>query len=281
MLKNIDFKKSLIFVFLIFIILFYTIYVNYNECSPSLWLKISGNTSALDVISNFSFWWYTLTGDIFGTVVYIFPVILVSIAISSFYKIYHTGYFKYIIQRKEYKKVIKIEVLKSWVYALILPLASIISLIISKILYSNNIIAKYSEVQGYRFQLVNTQMENMNPYLFIFLHTILIIIFSLIIINIAIICTRYLKNIYLITIASYMSLIFLENFNNLILAPIVASIFNSEKMYNGFSIYNLYYLDSVPSMAWELFFGFSTLLITTFAIYITYRKKESVCLKYE
>lgn len=281
MSKNIDLKKNLIIILFIFAILFYTIYTNYIKYTPARWMELYGSTTDIDKISNFSFWWYTLTGDIFGVFVYIFPIILVGISISSFFKIYHTGYFQYIIQRTKYKKAIKCEILKSWGYSLVLPVISLLTLFISKILYTNSIISKYTDVQGYRFQLVNEQMETMNPYLFIFLHIILIIIFSIIIINIAIICTRYFKNTYLVTIASYISIICLENFNNLILAPIIASISGNEKMYNGFSLYNLYYLDAIPSLLWEFIFAFLILFSTLFLIYKIYRKKESICLDYE
>lgn len=281
MTKNIDFKKNLIIILFIFAILFYTIYSNYIRYTPTRWLELYGSTTDIDKISNFSFWWYTLTGDIIGSLVYIFPIILVSISVSSFFKIYHTGYFQYIIQRKSYKKIVRCEFLKAWLYSLVLPLISLVTLLISKILYTNSVISKYNDVQGYAFQLVNKQMEMMNPYLFIFLHIVLIIIFSIIIINIAIICVRYLKNQYLVTIASYITIMFLENFNNLILAPIIAGISGNEKMYNGFSLYNLYYLDAIPSLLWEFIFAFTVLSITMFIVYKTYRKKESVCLEYE
>lgn len=281
MTKNVDLKKNLFIILIIIILLFYVIFSSYIKYNPDRWLHLYGNTDAIDKISNFSFWWYSLTGQMFGSFVYIFPILLSTIAVSSFFKVYHTGYFQNIIQRIGYKKTIKYEIIKCWIYSLILPIISLITLGVSKVLYKNSIISKYNEVEGYPFQLVNSQMENMNPYLFIFYHMIITVLFSLIIINIAIIFTRYLKKSYLVTIASYVTIIALENFNNLILAPIVARLSGIDKMFNGFSLYNLYYLDAIPSLQWEFLFAIILLIVSLIIIYIVYRKRESVCINYE
>lgn len=259
----------------------YNIFYNYIKYSPENWLKVFSDTSGLDVVSNYSFWWFILTNDISNAIIYMLPVILVTIACYSSFKIYHTGFFHNIVQRVGYKKTFLIELFKCWKYSLILPLLSIFTLGVSKLLYKNNVIVLYKDVEGYLIQIVNFQMEQMNPYLFIALHTLLCILLSIIIINIGIIFTKYLKKFYLVPILTFVVVILLENLNNMLLAPIIASITGITEMYNGFSLFNLYYLDAIPSMWWEFVFAISLFIITTFIVYLTYKNKESMCLEYE
>ena len=203
------------------------------------------------------------------------------ISASEFFEIYHTGFFLNIIQRIGYKKTIVTEMLKAYKYSLFLPFVSILTLLMSKILYKNNIIYKYEDTKGYPIQLVNELMEKIDPKLFILIHSILLIIFSLIIINIGLIFSKFFKKFYLVNITSFITLLFIENFNNLLLAPIIAKITGIEKMYNGFSIYNLYYLNAYPSIIWEFIFGIFLLILSTIIVYFIYRKKEEICLNYE
>lgn len=274
-------KNNIIILILIFSILFYSIFFNYYKYSPTEWLKHFKNLDELNKVSCYSFWWFILTSDIFGLFIYIFPIILVMISCTSFFDIYHTGFFSNIIQRIGYKKMLIYEIIKTWKYALILPIISITTLFISKILYSNNIISKYTETNGYPIQLVNKQMENINSIVFIILHIIIITIFSLIIINTSIIVSRFVKKFYLVNIISFVIVILYENLCNLLIAPLVSKISGVEEMYNGFSLYNLYYLDSIPSLLWEFIYGFVLLIISILGIYIVFRRKERVYLEYE
>ena len=281
MKKNFCNRKNIILIVLLIGVVAYSIFYNYFKYSHENWLKHFSNTSALDVVSNYSFWWFILTGDIVNGVIYMLPVILTTIACYSLFKIYHTGFFHNIVQRIGYKRTFLIEITKCWMYSMLLPVLSMFTLIVSKILYKNNVIALYKNVEGYPIQLVNSQMEQMNPYLFIILHIFLCILLSISIINIGIIFTKYLKKFYLVPILTFIVVILIENLNNLLFAPIIANITGITEMYNGFSLYNLYYLDAIPSMWWEFVFALSLFIITTTSAYLTYKNKESVCLEYE
>ncbi len=274
--KNIYFLTSI----LIFVIIL-SIVFHFYKYSETEWLKHFDNTSGLDQISNFSFWWYIGTYGLIGTLIYIYPIILVVLSCNSFYKIYRSGFFQNIISRVGYKKTIILEIIKSWIYSLILPLTSFISFIICKFCYPNSTITKYVNADGYPFQLVNDFMENMNPYLFMVIYFILLVIFGIIIINIGLCFIKLVKKFYLVVLGSFITFIFIENVNNLLLAPLVANITGIEKMMNGFSLYNIYYLNSCPSFIWEIIFSIVLLIVSSIVVVKLYSKKEQVILDYE
>lgn len=274
--KNIILLTSLLLFFIILAII-----MHFNKYSESEWLKHFDDTSGLQKISNFSFWWYIGTYSVFGAVIYIYPIILVSIACINFFTVYRSGFFQNVVMRVGYKKTMTIEVIKSWIYALILPLVSSLSYIICRFCYSNSIITKYIDAEGYPFQLVNDFMENMNPYLFMIIYFLLITIFGIIIINIGLCLTRVVKKFYLVVLGAFITFIFIENINNLLIAPIVSNILGWKEMMNGFSLYNIYYLNSCPNFIWEILFSLFWLFISTLFVYILYSKRESVILEYE
>lgn len=275
-------KRVLLFTCLfILLIAIYSMYVHFTKYSPTEWLKYFEDTSDLSMISHFSFWWYIKTYETFAGFMYIAPILLIVAGCYSFFQTYRSGFLQNIIQRIGYKKAVSTEIFKCWLSSLILPIVSIVIFVISYFLYPNSKILPYEATSGYPFQLVPDSMVNMNPYLFIIVYTFILFLFSIIIINIGIIMTRYLKKFYLVIVGAFMGLIFIENINNFLVAPIVANVTNITKMLNGFSIYNLYYLDSIPSLLWEVIFSIVMTIITTLVVYFIYKKEEKVNLSYE
>lgn len=281
-MKKILNKKNILVVGIFLLLMIITsIVLHFYKYSEVEWLKHFDDLSGLQKISKFSFWWYIGTYELFGAVMYIYPIILIFISCNSFFKIYRSGFFQNIIMITGYKKMIFLEILKSWSYSLILPLILIISFIICSFCYPNSNLLKYVETDGYPFQLVNDFMETMNPYLFIIIYLILLILLGIVIINIGLCCIKLWKKFYLVSIVSFITFIFIENINNLLIAPIIAKITGVEKMMNGFSLYNVYYLNSAPSFIWIIVFTIFWFILSTLFVLYTYSKKERVILDYE
>lgn len=281
MKKELNKRNMLVVILFLMFMIIISIIVHFNKYSETRWLTFFDNIDGLQKISKFSFWWYIGTYDIFGAIIYIYPIILILISCYSFYKVYHSGFFQNIILIVGYKKGIILEIIKSWKYSLILPLVSLISFGICSFCYPNSKILKYVETDGYPFQLVNDFMETMNPYLFMIIYLFLLILFGIIIINIGLCFVRFIKKFYLVVIISFISFIFIENVNNLLIAPIVAKITGIAKMMNGFSLYNIYYINSCPSFIWEIIFTLILFSLSTIVVFMIYSKKENVVLDYE
>lgn len=281
MTKIIQKKNFVIAIIILILIVLASVCLHFQKYNTVEWLKHFDCLEGLNKISYFSFWWYLCVYDLLGGFIYIFPILLIALSCYSFSNIYHTGFIQNIILRVGYKKTMLFEILKSWIYALILPIVSLITFIISRFCYSNSTILNYVETDGYPFQLVSDFMSKDNPYLFMIIYFVILFLFGIIIINFGLICTRYLKRFSLISISSFLLFIFIENINNLLIAPLIADLSGIEEMMNGLSIYNLYYLNSIPSLIWEVTFAITFVIITTLFVFLSYRSEEKVVLEYD
>ena len=278
MKKKIDRNSIILILSILCLALFISVLSHFFKYSETEWLKHFNDISALEKISSFSFWWYICTYSFFGIAMYLYPLVLIICACYAFHNVFQSGFLQNIVIRSNYKKTIFYEIIKSWRYALVLPTILLIFFIVSSILFPNFEILSYNQTDGFPFQLVNNFMEEMNPFLFMIIYFIILIFLGIVIINIGICMILYFKKFYLLTIGSFLILIFIENINNFFLAPLISSITGIEKMLNGFSIYNLYYLDASPSIFWSLGYVLILFTISLIFVYLLYRKKENVVL---
>ena len=82
-------------------------------------------------------------------------------------------------------------------------------------------------------------------------------------------------------IANYIVFMILENIFNFFVAPFVKMITNYDRMMNGFSILNFYYLDGIPSLLWEFTWVIFLIVITSLIVYKIYSNEEEVLMDYE
>lgn len=275
-------KKGIVilFTFLISMVLL-SVFMHFMKYSEQEWLKYFDNIDGLKKISNFSFWWYISTSELYGAIMYVFPILLIIISSYNIFNILHSGFLRNITLIIGYKKAILIEIIKSWKCAFILPIVSFFTFIISSICYHNNKILPYIETDGYPFQLVNDFMETMNPYVFMLIYFIILILFGVFIINIGLCVSRYLKKFYLVPIGSFIIFILIENVNNLLIAPLISHLTGIEKMMNAFSLYNLYYFSSLPSLVWEFVYALILVFLSTGIVYYVYSQKENMVMEYD
>lgn len=268
-------KKPTIFITVIMIVTIITsiilFYVNFSQ--------YFGIDSEFERITFFSFWWFLMCNDLFAFLFYISPLFIPIITCYAFFKIYHSGYLTNLIQRDNFNNIIKKQILYSWLKNLIIPTISLIFFIISMLLFPNgNFI--YSSV-SYQFTGGHAYMEILNPLLFVLLHLILTFLYGIFITNISLILTRFIKKFSLLTIATFVITMIIESIGNFILGPTAKMITGYDRMANGFSILNIFYLNGIPNLWWEFIWIIILNLITTFIIYKIYSNKESILNNYE
>ncbi|MDD2203616.1 MAG: hypothetical protein PHD78_04510 [Bacilli bacterium] len=268
-MKDILNKKLNVMLFLLFFIFFVlSLFGFFDAVNPNNWIESA--RYILDDVSKYSFWTYINSFSIYAYVIYLAPFVIAFVGVNAFHKMLHSGFLFNLLQRTYYKTVFIREIAKCWLTALILPIMSVIIFIFGAILYKNSAIIPLDSNNGTLILTVKEYMTIINPDLFIFLHFILLVLFGIIVINIAIIFTRYIKNIYLVSLISFLFLIFYEVVSNTLIGPFLANLVGIKRLANGLSIYNLFWLDAIPSMLWEFIFAIIMILITLFIIYIIY-----------
>lgn len=124
-------------------------------------------------------------------------------------------------------------------------------------------------------------MGIINPYLFVFLHLLLLFFYGIFITNIGLILNKYIKKFSLLVIAVFIISMIIENVGNFILGPIIKTITGITTMANGFSILNVFYLDGIPSLWWEFIWIIFLNSITIIFLFKIYSNKEKVLNNYE
>ena len=151
----------------------------------------------------------------------------------------------------------------------------------SIILFPNTHVFDLTGRLAYIYQIGHPYMNIINPFLFVFLYLAIVFLFGIIITNLGIILTRFIKKFNLLVIGNFILVIIIESIGNFIVGPIVKSLTGYDRMANGFSLYNIYYLDAIPSLWWEFLFSIITIIITSIIIYLIYKDKEKVLNSYE
>lgn len=276
-MKRIDKKTTLISIILILLPIFFSLIyfiINYLLNKNSF---LFNNTEELSLISHYSFWWYLIRYDIFSYFAYLLPIIITILSCSRFFKLYHSGIIINLLQKVSYKKIIKNEILLAWLKNLILPIIFIIIFAISYIIFPNGAINEKNIGRFlYPFQIGHEYMRLIPPYLFVLLYLLIVFLYGIFITNLGIILSRFIKKMSLLVISNFIIVIILENIFNFILAPLVKVITKIDRMANGFSILNIYYLDGIPSLLWEFTWVIFLICITTTIIYKLYKNKEEV-----
>lgn len=252
----------------------------YNNSLEKI-ITIFGSKEEYDLISCFSLWWYLFRYDLFSYIAYLLPIIITIMSCYSFFHLYRSGTIFNIIQREKYSKLMIKEILLSWSKNIILPIIMLLFFIISIILFPNTHVFDLTGRLAYIYQIGHPYMNIINPFLFVFLYLAIVFLFGIIITNLGIILTRFIKKFNLLVIGNFILVIIIESIGNFIVGPIVKSLTGYDRMANGFSLYNIYYLDAIPSLWWEFLFSIITIIITSIIIYLIYKDKEKVLNSYE
>ena len=274
-MSKIDKRSTIIISLILILSLIISIILFYNN--TMVYLK--NDSLVYSKVSFFSFWWYLIRFDIFAYVFYLSPIFIPILTIYGFYEIYHSGYLTNIIQRNKYDKVIKKNIIRCWLKNLIIPFILLIFFVICIFIFPNSNIKPTTF--GETFVIGHKYMGIINPYLFVFLHLLLLFFYGIFITNIGLILNKYIKKFSLLVIAVFIISMIIENVGNFILGPIIKTITGITTMANGFSILNVFYLDGIPSLWWEFIWIIFLNTVTIIFLFKIYSNKEKVLNTYD
>lgn len=219
--------------------------------------------------ADFVLQWHYLTyanGKVF---VLIYPVIITYFGLKDFFNLYHSGMLYSISERTDYKSYIKdtflkIHVSNSWIYFTFIFLM----LLVCSILFNYN-----------SSELLLIGYGNINYLLFAFISALLSIVYSIFILNIGLIVTRYCKKFLITIIVSYLSFISFAIISETMVGALISSFIKVDGIYNSFSIFNIIMLDG--NIFGIVIYSFILLLISSFIVYKVYSNKDKVLVEYE
>lgn len=228
----------------------------------SLWYK--GNIELEKCISSYSIW-YNIFGSRIGSMMAIIsPIIIILGAMQPLLIELNSGIHKYIMMRKEYNKYIINEIIKSYVTSLfIFPLMFILVLILCLILFPNNINELNISSLCY-FQSSHV----LRPLEYVFSQTLLVFLYSILMINFGIITMRFVKKTPLVLVGSFLVINFFNLFVNSILL-----IFKDTDLFN---IYNAFLTQRMDYIGITFLIIIIYIIITWIVIYFLYRKKDKL-----
>lgn len=113
------------------------------------------------------------------------------------------------------------------------------------------------------------------------LYLLLLFLYSVLVTNIGIILSRYIKKFSLLIVGIFIVFMIMESVCNFLIAPFASLFIKNSSIVNGFSLLNVYYLNGIPSLWWEFLWLSILNVISTVCIYKIYSKKEKVLNVYE
>lgn len=268
LIKN---KEYLICISLLLIVIGLNIYNYIDYAYNTNFYPIEGTNA-------FSFWYYVRTLNMGQIIIFISPIIIVICSISKFYDKLSSGIYMNILLKKNYNKFIKKEITLSYVRgALILPITSLLIFVIGLFIFGDKITIFDSSIP---ILYLPTGLLS-NPYLYVFLSIILVILYSILIINISLILIYYIKKFYLLIIGTFITINTI-NFCVSNVLILLSNILKNQKMFYIATNINIY--DGYSSEA-PLVIAFSTIivytLISSLLLYIFYRRKERLLSVYD
>lgn len=194
---------------------------------------------------------------------FLFPILVIIIGCFSFHENLHSGFFKNIVSRVNFKQYIKKSIFNSWKAAFIIPVFFIISFVFSCLVTNFNFSGRQIGLETILFMIVN------------------LMIVSVSCINIGLIFSRKNKNFIIMAIFSYLFIIVYQIAMEIIIGPILASILNSLFFANGLTLFSFWYYDSGVTIINMFIYAMVLFCITGFFLKLTYKNMEEVVIDAE
>lgn len=223
-------------------------------------------------VNAFSFWWYILNYNIGQILVYISPLVITFVGLLSFHRKLSSGFYKNVLLRVEYKKFINFEFKRCYLKgASIFPIISILVLLIGLFLLTDKIMITNTSnpILYVPAEMIGHELN------YIIFSIILLFLYGILMINIGLVCSRYISKFYLVLLITFVAVNGI-NFCVGNVLVIFANIINNEMFYNiavNVNIYNGYFPNG-------LIISYITiiicLLISFITLYIVYKDKKGL-----
>ena len=210
-------------------------------------------------------------------IIFLFITIPVTYYISKYLK---NKLILYDLTRYNYKNIIKKLIINSYKPILILPLIAIIIMIISIIYTNNNFDATYAissnSLIAWNYSTVK------KPILFISLYLINLIIHSILYINISLCITRKHHNFFTSTILSFLTLISIEIFLEIVINSLICKILLKNYTIGIiFNIMNIFSFNDTNGILLTMSIPLIIMIISTIILIKLYKNKESLIIDCE
>lgn len=271
MKKIIKYFKTKSFFCLFIIILFLFLYNAYTFFQRY-------NMLAIENVTSFSFWNYMRVYGVGELIMFFSPIAILILGINKIHKKITTSFLNFELIRTEYKsKMLKELILCYFKGSVVFISISVIIFVIGLILFPSDL-----SILTYKDYLTYFPDEAIaNPFLYVFLYHILILLFCMFIINIGLIIMYYIKDFILIIVASFITI----NGINFILGNVilfVAKIINNESFIDYAYDVNVYEGYMVQGTIGQAFLDIGILyIITLFIVMILYKNKEKVVMRFD
>lgn len=267
MKKKKNIAWNILIVVLVFILFFgYNIFLYINTSFFKGFYNLQGTNA-------YSFFEFVRTYNVAQILIFLSPLLITVAGLYDFNQIINSGFIQNMLLRKEYYKIINIEIVKSYLKgALILPISSIIIFIMGALIFGTKITITNSTNPF--IYLSDMMLSNPNAYILsvIFLN----FIYSIVILNIGLIITLFSHNFYITLLLTFVSVNAINFFVGNVLTFIFQFLGNENLIKIAISIN--YYDGYSPQSS--LFIAFCTLIIylilSIIILLFVYHKKERV-----
>lgn len=224
---------------------------------------------------------YTLFSNILvdrttSLIQFIFPLVIMLCGCYNFYHKISSGYLKNKMMRENYKKCIIKEILNSWKYALMVPIFLVFTFLVCYLVSGHFDI--YKTIEYYGYSLIGRKYLG-NLILYFIVYFINLTIMGIYYINIFLYYSKKKMNIPLTLILSYITMIIVDIFFEVIIGDGFTVLFPQvvgPNFRNSFSIFNFWVYENVVSLSFMTGYALLLAFISTLLVAKTYKNKEDV-----
>ena len=231
----------------------------------------------LDDVNRFSFWDYCFHNGASSVIMFLLPILICFISLSDFAAKMKGTCLKNHLLRQDYKLFLKKEIIVGYLKSMIpFLLFSLGLFFIGSLLFKGEITnLKYADLfSGFTYNNLYS------PYHHVFFSMILLVVFIGLIVNIAFIIYRFIKNYHITIILTFICLNLL---NYLVSNPLfeisrhltgeIAEMFENFNLYSGYS--GRYFIH------FDFLVIFILFVISFIVVILSYRNKEKVVMSFE
>lgn len=275
MLKLKEYFKSKEFIISISIIL---VFIIYNIGDYIYYTTGKVDASFPELVNCFAFWRHTMYYNGGSVIMFLSPFIISLLSISNLFYKFRGSYFKDLLLRQNYKKTIIKEFIGSYLKALFPFLfISIFVFILGLCLFPSDV----PDVSFYDVYISFEYVDVSNPFLYIFLAHIAMILYVLVISNISFIVLRITKKMTVSIILTF-ALVNVINFVISNISALLSNAIGNSALINHLYLFNIYEGYMVQSTVYNALINMGILfVITTVIVLFIYRNKEQVVRHFE
>lgn len=208
------------------------------------------------------------------------PLFIVTVAIWNFHKQLKTGFIKNIMTRMEYKKYIKSNIVRSWGYALILPVFLIIMFFISYLL-SGHFDVRYTIENNPGYLFIDSKYIDVFPQ-FVFTYLLTLILHSIFWINLGYILSKKSRNIIVMLLSFFLTYIVIFMASEILIGGfILSNIFNIRTAMNYLNLSNIWVYEGINNLMIPVVYGLFLAVTSLLFVIKVYKDREGVIIENE